>query len=296
MKSKLMSGLLVTWKILWRSGLFLLAWGVFMAAFFVPVGPKLAIWEKTHPVNTRFYMDIAAALTILSATWFMTRFIDHRPLRTIGFSFDHFLRDFPIGFIVGSAWLGLSVGTGWMLGWISPAVPIGFSWSIFTGAAIAMLFNIFAQELILCGFIFQTIQTRTNTIIAMIVSSIVFSSLHAGAFKGEWLPAVNVFGAGLLFCLAYVITGNLWFPISIHYSWDVIIGPVLGLSESGIRSLGGNWKMFIINGPPLFVGGSFGLEGGVIVTITIFFFVVGMLLFQRHNVSNKERVAAKCAA
>jgi hypothetical protein len=43
MMSKIMSGLSVTWKIVWRLGLFFIAWGILMAVFFVPFGSKLAL-------------------------------------------------------------------------------------------------------------------------------------------------------------------------------------------------------------------------------------------------------------
>lgn len=51
--------------------------------------------------------------------------------------------------------------------------------------------------------------------------------------KNSWLAAVNVFGAGILFGIAYAVSGNLWFPISIHFSWNFALGPLLGLSISG---------------------------------------------------------------
>lgn len=235
-------------------------------------------------MEARLYSDIACAVTILVATWFITRFIDHRPFLTIGFASGHILKDSLVGLAVGSIWLGASIGTAWLLGWASPVAPVGFVWPVLAGSAIAMLFNVLTQELLLCGFIFQTIRRQSNAAIAMVVSAILFASLHAGAFKGEWLPVVNVFAAGLLFCLAYIITGNLWFPISIHFAWDVLLGPVLGLTESGISNLGGGWKIFVINGPQLFTGGTFGLEGGFIVTFTVFFSIVLMYLFQRQKI------------
>ena len=108
MKSRIISGLLTTWKIVWRIGLFFIVWGTMMALFFVPFGPRLAIWEKTSPLETRLYMDVISALTILTATWCMTRFIDRRPLLTIGFAFDHILRDTLTGLAVGIAWLVLN--------------------------------------------------------------------------------------------------------------------------------------------------------------------------------------------
>ncbi len=277
--TKILSGLYTTWRIVWRSGLFIIGWAVLLALFFVPFGPRLAVWEKISPVQARLYSDITSATTILAATWLMTRFIDRRPFLTIGFAIDHIFRDVLAGLMLGAAWLGISLGAAWALGWASPSVPVGFSWSILAGSSLAMLFNVVTQELILCGFIFQTIRSRSNALIAIVISSILFSSLHAGAFKGEWLPIVNVFAAGVLFCLAYVLTGNLWFPISIHFAWDVLLGPVLGLTESGLNNLGGGWKMFAIDGPSLFTGGRFGLEGGLIVTATVFFIIFLMYLF-----------------
>ena len=282
--SIIISGLYSIWRILWRSGLFILIWGFFLAPCFVPFGSGLVKWEQTSPIEARLYADIASALTILIATWFMTRFIDRRPFLTIGFAFDHIIRDSLVGLAVGSIWLGVSIGTAWLLGWATPIVPIGFAWPVLAGAAIAMLFNVLTQELLLCGFIFQTIRRQSNTVIAVVVSAILFASLHAGAFKGEWLPVINVFTAGMLFCLAYIITGNLWFPISIHFAWDVLLGPVLGLTESGISDLGGGWKMFVVNGPPLFTGGAFGLEGGFIVTLTVCASIVLMYLSQRQKI------------
>lgn len=146
-----------------------------------------------------------------------------------------------------------------------------------------MVFNVLTQELLLCGFIFQTIRRQSNNVIAMALSAILFAGYHAGAFKGEWLPVVNVFAAGLLFSLAYITTGNLWLPISIHFVWNLLLGPVLGLTESGKSDLGSGWKMFVVKGPPIFTGGAFGLEGGLVVTLTVLVCIVLLYFIKRQK-------------
>lgn len=140
--SNIISGFYSTWRILWRSGLFLFIWVLILAPFFVPFGSGLAKWEQSSPIELLLYADIASAVTLLTATWLMTRFIDHRPFLTIGFAFDHIVRDFLVGLAVGSIWLGVSVGIAWLFGWASPIIPIGFAWPVLLGAAIAMLFNV----------------------------------------------------------------------------------------------------------------------------------------------------------
>jgi uncharacterized protein len=284
MKERLISGISTIWKIFWRCGLFFLVWGLLLALFFVPLGKMLNVLQHTSPIKVRLFGDSISLLTILAATWLMTRFLDRRPFLTIGLSPDHFLKYFLTGSAIGFTWLGASIGIAWISGWALPTQIIGFSWSLLAGTALSMLLNVIAQELLLCGFIFQTIRRHSNTMISIVVSAILFSGYHAGAFKGEWLPAINVFAAGVLFCLAYITTESLWFPIFIHYTWDVLVGPLLGLTESGRSDLGAGWKMIEINGPSLFTGGRFGLEGGLIVTLTVFSVIIFLYNYRRKKI------------
>jgi uncharacterized protein len=274
MKGRIISMLSAIWKILWKIILFFILWGVLIVPFVVPLNSALAIWKQTSPIGIRIYNDSFSLLTILLATWILTRFLDRRSFGTIGLSFDNIIKYFLTGWGIGILWLGGSLGIAWIFGWVSTVPPVGFIWLVFAGTAISMFFNVIAQELLLCGFILQTIRRESNTMTAIIVSSILFSGYHFGAFKGEILPAINVFGAGLLFCLAYIKTGSLWFPIFIHFTWDVLVGPLLGMTESGRIDLGAGWKMVIVKGPALFTGGNFGLEGGLIVTFTLVIVIV----------------------
>jgi hypothetical protein len=284
----LKSALITTWEIFWRILLFLIEWAILLSVFFVPLGSKITHLQKAFPLGMQLYADFITAITILTATWAMTRFIDHRPLKTIGLSLSHFFRDMLTGLAVGVAWLALSFAIAWIFGWASPVTPVGFSWTVLILSSISMLFNVIAQEFLLCGFIFQTIRTKSNTIIAVVISAILFASYHAGAFKGDWPPILNVFGAGILFCFAYIITNNLWFPIFIHFTWDVLLGPVIGLTESG-KNLGGGWKMIELKGPSLFTGGSFGLEGGLIVTLTVSLIIILIYYFRNSLCHSREK-------
>jgi len=277
------------WNIIWRAVTFVILWGFFLAALLVPLGEHLRQWEHEFPLVARLYGDVASAVTLVAATWLMVRFIDRRPFRTIGFSTGHAIKDIVQGLATGTLWLAVSLLVVWILGWASPVSPAGFSWLVLLGAGISMLFNVMAQELLLCGFVFQTIRTRSNAIIAVATCAILFAGLHAGAFRGAWLPPINVCTAGILFCLAYLVTDNLWFPIAIHFSWDVLLGPVLGMTESGNAALGGSWKLFTLHGPSFPAGGEFGLEGGFVVTMS----TLGCIALL--GAANRAKVRAICA-
>ncbi|HSM16637.1 MAG TPA: type II CAAX endopeptidase family protein [Gemmatimonadales bacterium] len=265
---------------LWRVALFMLAFALSGAVFIIPFDAALSRWADAFPMRVQLYYDIAGLVAMLAATWVMTRFVDRRRFRTIGFASGTASRDFAAGLGTGVAWLVVSVGVAWAFGWVSPEVPVGFSGSLLLAAAISVFINVLTQQLLLCGYIFQTIRSRANFLVALLVSAGLFSAYHAGAFHWAWLPAVNVFAAGVLFCLAYGITGNLWFPVAIHVAWNLLLGPVLGLTVSGTGQMGLGWSMFTVEGPRLFTGGGFGLEGGLVVTLTTTFFVFTMVLFR----------------
>jgi len=258
--------------------LFLLIWALLLAPFIVPLSPSLAEWEHFYPLRVQLYRDLVGAVTMLVATWVMTRFVDRRPLATIGFDYHRFLRDFLPGFAVGSGWLAVSLGSVWAAGWLAPQPNVVVAWSNLPATAVSVFLNVLTQQLLLCGYVFQTIQARTNPVVAVLISALLFSAYHAGAFQGSWLAPLNVFLAGLLFCLAYRSTGNLWFPIAIHFAWNYFLGPVMGLTVSGSNHLGSGVQVFILKGPALFSGGTFGLEGGLIITLTTVIIIMAMLL------------------
>jgi len=155
-----------------------------------------------------------------------------------------------------------------------------------------MILNTVLQEVLARGYIFQTIQTQTNSIWAIFITSILFVLYHAAGLQGDWfLPAINLFCAGILFGVAFYVTGNLWLPIAIHFFWNFLLGPVLGLSVSG-QDLANNWHAFTLQGPSLFTGGEFGIEGSLVVTVIT---ILGIAILVRWYLENANSVSSSIA-
>lgn len=280
----------IRWStVLARLGLFVLAFVVTSAVAILPLATILEEWADAYPARARLFADIAGAIAVLSATWVMTRFVDKRRFLTIGFAPDSIIRDLLSGLAIGAAWLGISVALLMVAGWAAPQVQTGFSGGALFFAAVSVFINVVTQQLLICGYILQTIFARAGWLTAILVSAVLFSVLHAAAFGGAWIPPINVFGAGLVFCLAYAITGNLWLPIAIHFAWNMLLGPVLGLTVSGTGALGLGWNVFEIAGPEIFTGGAFGIEGGLIVTLSTAALAMALLLIKARRDAQKMR-------
>lgn len=273
-------------QIIWRVLAFFIAFGMITALFIIPMTLAPSDWTDEWPIQMQLYADVAGALAMFAATWIMLRFVDRRPFRSIGFGGVSVWRDLGAGLGLGAGWLALSVGVAWIAGWVTVRAPAGFSLPLLLLASIGVLFNVLTQQLLLCGYILQTIRSRSNFLVALVVSAVLFSTYHFGAFEGAWLPAVNVFVAGTLFCLAYGVTGNLWLPAAIHFTWNLLLGPALGLTVSGTGDMGLGWTVFAIEGPAAFTGGQFGLEGGLVVTFTTAILIVAIIVRARQKFWN----------
>ncbi len=126
--------------------MFLLIWALLLAPFIIPLSPSLAEWEHFYPLRVQLYRDLVGAVTMLVATWVMTRFVDRRPLATIGFDYHRFLRDFLPGFAVGSGWLAVSLGSVWAAGWLAPQPNVVVAWSNLPATAVSVFLNVLTQQ------------------------------------------------------------------------------------------------------------------------------------------------------
>ena len=265
------------WTILWKSTAFFILWAVLYAPFVVSFADRMQNVDQLSPLTSRLYFDSVGALTILLAAWLMVRFVDRRPFATLGFAPAYLLRDSLLGIIIGFLWLASSLLIMWFFGWVRLQSSGVLDGSVLAVAGVAMILNTVNQEILARSYILQTIRSQTNATWAIIISSLLFMLYHAAGFRGAWLPAVNVFCAGVLFGVAYHLTGNLWLPTAIHFAWNFLLGPVFGLAVSG-QDLADKWHLFTLQGPVLFTGGAFGIEGSLIVTLTT---ILGMVILLR---------------
>ncbi|WP_158606686.1 CPBP family intramembrane glutamic endopeptidase [Paenibacillus ginsengarvi] len=135
-------------------------------------------------------------------------------------------------------------------------------------AAYLLLFALVAlnEELFSRGYVQGLIGYRFGTGAAIICSSLFFSLLHAfnpGALE-QPVPLLNIFIAGVLLAVCREVSGTLWLPIGLHFTWNYVQGNVFGFEVSGTKVV--SPLQITAEGSPLWSGGSFGAEGSLIAT------------------------------
>lgn len=208
---------------------------------------------------------------LLLSTWFMARFVDRRPLSSVGLALE---RASVLQFLGG-----LALGAGLMatiVGVLLLTVPyqwqadgIGAQPGSLVFFSIVSHFGIAAfEELLARGYLFQTLIEGIGTAPALMATAVGFASLHLDNPHANAVGLVNLCLAGLLLGTLVLRTKALWMAIGFHQAWNWAQSFAFGLPVSGYR-LEGHWLGLHFEGPAWLSGGEFGPEASVVTTLAL---------------------------
>lgn len=221
-----------------------------------------------NPVLMMTLGEGIVAASAVGAFWVMARFIDKRPWATAGFTRQGLASGLAGGFALGAAMLTVGVGGLRLLGdyHVSAVVP---SVLVLAPLLTYLAVGVF-EETLFRGYIFQTLEGRWGSGIALTVTSLLFGLAHLGnpvPGASHWMrlagPLQICLEAGLPLGAAYLLTRRWWLSIGIHWAWDYFEGPVYGCPDSGTHAPH-TLLHATLSGPAILTGGPFGPEAGLV--------------------------------
>lgn len=142
------------------------------------------------------------------------------------------------------------------------------------------------EEMFARGYCMSVLKQTRNKYVIVIVSSLIFSLMHSFNPYMSVLSYINLFLVGILFSYMYIKARNIWLPIGYHVTWNYFQGDIFGFQVSGTE-VNGMYNVKAV-GNDLITGGSFGPEGGLVVTLIVLLGLV--FLWKFYNKSNDENV------
>lgn len=261
---------------------------IFVQLFFaLPLAFYLMLTESVTPVELEqmlssppnpmiaFAVLFSLFVGLYLLVWVWLWLVERRPYYTLGFQRSGALWRYGRGLLIGMGCLFLVTGVLAMLGMVRWERPFsGFSPSVLT--AVFWLFLGFvvqggAEEVLVRGFLLPILARRYSILASIIVSSLLFAILHLFNPNLSWIGMLNLFLAGVFFAVYALKEGSLWGACGVHTTWNWTMGHILGFHVSGGTFGGSNSILFDFaeNGPDWITGGSFGPEGGVVVTAVL---------------------------
>jgi membrane protease YdiL (CAAX protease family) len=249
-----------------RAGWRLLAQLLLLLFVSLPAAILLVFW----PAGIGFELIIGNGMPIVVSVFIARRIFDRRSFRSLGLHLNRQAgRDVLLGVGIAVLQTSLVFFLELAFGWLKVE---GFAWqqqsslTVLQGFLLWLVIFIavgFYEELLSRGYQLQNLEEGLNTFWAVLLSSMVFGTLHFLNPNANWFSAVGITLSGMFLAYAYLATRKLWLPIGLHIGWNLFLGPVFGFPVSGLESSG--LIKAVVDGPLLFTGGEFGPEAGLLL-------------------------------
>ncbi len=269
----------------WPAGVVrVLLYAVLFAAFFACIGRLVQFfhpWTLRLLTPSQFFVaeavSLAAALLAALAMSFFEKTrpgVYGLPLRA---AFGKlFWQGILAGLLEVTALIGLIAAFG---GYSFGSLAIHGSelmrWLIFW--AVFFLLVGLNEEFLFRGYVQSTLGSGTGFWLAALILSAGFGAVHLPNPGEGWVGALSIFVVGLFLCLTLRRTGNLWFAVGVHASFDFGETFLYSVPNSGFVAEG-HLSNASLHGPAWLTGGTIGPEGSVFSFLTI-----GILSYAIHR-------------
>jgi uncharacterized protein len=262
--------------------------GLFVCSLVVGMGQLLVskLLDLTSfdiDIKDLFIGLVVGMLSIVSYTY-LFKFYENREIKE--FSKVNLFKNLLIGLILGILLQSLTILVIYLKGGYSIVSinPILFLIPPLTMSFTSAIF----EETLIRGIIFRVTEEKLGSYFALIISAILFGTMHLANPNSSLTAAIGLaIQAGLLLASAYIYSRNLWFPIAIHFAWNFTQSAIFGANVSG-NTVSKTLITSKIEGEEWFTGGQFGPEGSI--QATFFCFIVTIILLV---LSHKEEKIIK---
>ena len=219
---------------------FLLSSGIFHLILVIPGKPIINIflilvgsfgrWAYREFVT----IMLANQLTSIYWVWIFHTVVNKQSFNSLGLKLNGFKKDLIYGLLIG---FGIMIAGISILYSFNPRSfePIQFSLSHHLLYVIILSLVAFGQEIAFRGFVLKTLSDSMNRYLAIGLTSLayVFIQAHIGIWGIDFsmiiiqpLVSFNLFLFGVLLGLFCTYRKNLWFAISMNFSWAYFSGPI----------------------------------------------------------------------
>jgi CAAX protease family protein len=220
-------------------------------------------------------------LLLMLLAWM--RFVERRPLASIGLGGERKVREFLRGHAFGLVGISGIVMVIWIAGGLQLTAVAPAIMQPASLVPIVLLLFTFAlqsgvEELLFRGWLLSTLAKKFNVTIAVIVSSALFTLLHFSP-RTHWVVSAGIFLFGLFACAWVLKARSVLGIMGWHAGWNWLLAIGFGLPVTGI-DVGLPALLMDLQpvGPAWLTGGAQGPEASI---VCFGYFTLGIALMWR---------------
>ena len=252
---------------------------------------ELAMSATTEAISgdVSVLMSLFATSVMLLLVILFCKLVQKRKLSSLGFvrqgCTKEYLKGILFGFVMFSAAVLICVLTGSLK---LSYTPDRFVLSSFLLFIAGYMIQGMAEEVLCRGYFMVSLGRRYPMTVAIVLNAAAFAALHLFNPGIAPLAIINLILFGIFASVCFIHTENIWLVGALHSVWNLLQGNVYGIKVSGMESSCSIFSSAMTEGMEIFHGGSFGLEGGLAVTIVLMAGIVALLILN----NKKKDVAA----
>jgi hypothetical protein len=275
----------------WRLLVYLLL--LLVGGVVITLGLRLFLTPKrgVPTVMLALAQEVVGFALAYGAALVMSR-LERRPVGAYGLPMSEALGGkFWLGFLFGLLEVSLLVGLiaafgGYSSGSLALHGSEIVQWGLFH--LLLFFFVGLFEEFLFRGYMQYTLADGIGFWPAAILLSLLFGWLHLRNPGEGWVGAAGVVVVAIFFCFTLKRTGNLWYAVGLHASFDWGETYLFSVPNSG-TTLQGSLSHAALHGPTWLTGGTVGPEGSVFCFLTMGLqFLVVMWLFPKKAAANPQ--------
>ena len=197
---------------------------------------------------------------------------EKRSMLSLGFVKRGAVGEYAIGLLGGFTLFGGAV----LLCVLTQTVTVSVSsrsvsWWLFALYLLGFLIQGMSEEMLCRSYLMVSLSRGWPLWACAVTNALLFSLLHIGNPGVTVIALVNIFLFGLFASMLTLRRGSIWMVGAVHSMWNFAQGNLFGSPVSGITGSHSPLTSFLHSGTwqTLMNGGSFGLEGGLAVTVIL---------------------------
>ena len=236
--------------------------------------------------NAYMLMMLFANIAMILIVMLFCKLAQKRRMTTLGFVKKDIVKEYGIGLTVGFVFFTVAVLLCMITGSLRfDGLSSTFSLGIFVLFGLGYMIQGMAEEVLCRGYFLVSIGRRYPMWAAVMLNSLFFAALHLGNAGISPLAFVNLTLFGIFASVYFIKRGSLWGIGAFHSIWNFVQGNFYGIKVSGLTTSCTILESVSVEGRELINGGTFGLEGGLAVTLVL---VAGILFLLNRPAKSTE--------
>ncbi len=231
--------------------------------------------------NAMLYLLVFGFGMAAIASMLWVRFVENRPIASMGLRKEAALSRFMRGLLLGFAFNAIAVFVIFALGGyeivaITPALQSSTALVMIGLLFLGFIVQGSSEEILMRGWVMSAMAARFGLVIAIAVNSSVFALLHIGN-EGldhiNWIAMANIVLVGVFLSLYAIRETSLLGVCGFHAAWNWLMSLGFGLEVSGqtvdlpALLVDFDTKTDVVD---WLTGSTFGPEGSIVVSILLF--------------------------